>query len=104
MANTNKKPKQNFSESYLENEVTEFTRFIAIETSQAKLSSFLSKRMISSRENLWTVKKIRSVNSIVEVDCKKPAENLLKMKTFHNLSCKTYLYEKINISKGIFQK
>ena len=37
------------------------------------------------------------------MDNKKLAKNLIKMKTFHNLKCKTYQHEKVNTSKGIIR-
>ena len=54
-----------------------------------RLYPFLIERVISSKVNSQTVKKIRSGNLLVEVYYKKHAELLIKMKTFHNLKSLT---------------
>ena len=74
------------------------------ETSLVKLSSFLIEMIISSRPNPRTVKKINSGNLLVEVDNKKHADNLIKMKTFHNLKGKSYLYKKLNTLKSFLKQ
>ena len=84
MANTNKKPKWNLSECNWENEITtDFPKIIVIksleETTLAKLSLFLIEKIISCTGNPQT-EKIRSANLLVEVDNKKQAENLIRMK------------------------
>ena len=58
-----------------------------------KLSPFLIGKIISSRANLQIVKKITSGNLHVEVNFKKYAENLIKMKTFLNLKYNVYPHE-----------
>ena len=86
MASFFKKPKRYFSDSDTE---SDFPRFIIIESLQDtkldQLSPFLIGKIISSRSNPKTVKKIRTGNLLVEVESKKHAENLLKMEKFHNL-------------------
>ena len=58
MASSNKKSKQNLSESDSENEATGFSRFIVIESLEAclgKFSPFLIEKVISTRGSLKTV-------------------------------------------------
>ena len=45
-------------------------------------------------------------NLLIEVDDKKKklAENLIKMKTYHNLKCKVWLHEKLTTQKGPAKK
>ena len=59
------------------------------------------EKIISSRSNPKTVKKLQSGNLLVEVESKKHAENLLKMEKFHNLKCRAYPHAKLNTSKGV---
>ena len=68
-----------------------------------KLFYFVFERMISSRQNLQTVKRITSGILLVQMDNKKYVKNLIKMKTFNNLKCKSYLHEKLNTSKGVIR-
>ena len=108
MENINKKPKWNLSESFSENEATEFPRFIALksleETCLAKFSLFLiEKKIISISVNYSTVKKIRSSNLLIEANNKKHAENLIEMTTFHYLKCKVYPHDRLNPSKGVIR-
>ena len=37
------------------------------------------------------------------MDSRRQAENLLKMKSFHNSKCKTYVHERLNISKRVIR-
>ena len=56
---------------------------------------------------MWTSKlwkKIRSGNLLVKVDNKnKHTENLIKMKTSHNLKCKIGSPKKLNTSKRVIR-
>ena len=80
MASSNKKSKQNHSESDSENEVADFPRFIVIEFLEevclARFSPFLIEKVISTRASLKTVKKTRNGNLLVEVDSWRQAENI----------------------------
>ena len=67
------------------------------------MSPVLNEKIISSKANPSTEKKIRSANVLVEADNKIYAENIIKMKTFHKLKCKTYPHEMLNTSKGIIR-
>ena len=104
MASSFKKSKRYLSDSDSETE-SDFPGFIIIESLQDtkldQLSPFLIKKIISSRSNLITVKKLRNGNLLVEVKSKKHAENLLKMEKFHNLKCHVYPHAKLDTSKGI---
>ena len=86
--------------------MTEFTRFIVIgslkESSLTKLCLFLNekKKKTPAEQILKLGKKIETGNLLVEAD-KKYAENLFKMKTFHNLNWKVYPYKKLITSKWI---
>ena len=75
--------------------VTEFPKFIIIatleETPLAKLSAFLTDKIIFSRENR---------NFLVELDNKRHAKNLIKMKTY-DLKCKVYPHERLNTLKRV---
>ena len=72
MASSNKKTKQNLSESDSENEAADFLRFIVIESLEevclAKFSPFLIEKVISTRATPKTIKKTRNRNLLVEVD------------------------------------
>ena len=104
MAYSFKKFKRYLSDSDSETE-SDFPRFIIIESLQDvkldQLSPFLIKKIISSRSNPKTVKKLQIGNLLVEVESKKHAENLLKMGKFHNLKCRDYPHTKLNTSNGI---
>ena len=97
-----KKSKRYLSDSNTE---SDFPRFIIIESLQDvkldQLSPFLIKKIISSRSNPQTVKKLQTGNLPVEVESKKHAENLLKMEKFHNVKCHAYPHVKSNNSTGI---
>ena len=86
MASSNKKTKQNLSESDSENDTADFAKFIVIESLkaiyQAKFLPFLIEKVISKKATLKTVKKTRKGKFLVEVDSWKQAESILKMKTF----------------------
>ena len=107
MASSNKKSKQNLSGSDLENEAADFPRFIVIESLEevclAKLSAFLIEKVISTRASLKTVKKTRNGNLLVEVDSRRHAENMLKIKMFHMTKYRAYTHEKLNTSKGVIR-
>ena len=102
-----KKTKCNLSESNSKNDAAVFARFIVIESlvevCLAKFSPFLIEKVISMRDILKTVKKIRNSNLLVEVDSWRQAESILKMKTFHTIKCRAYSHEKPNIFKGVFR-
>ena len=87
MASSFKKSKRYLSDSDSE---SNFLRFIIIESLQDvkldQLSPFLIKKIISSRSNPKTVKKLQTGNLLVEVESKKDAENLLKTEKFQ-MSC-----------------
>ena len=104
MASSFKKSKRYLSDSSSETE-GDFPRFIIIESLQDtqldQLSPFLIEKIISSRSNPKTVKKLRIGNLLVQVESKKHAENLLKMEKFHNLKCRAYPHAKLNTSKGV---
>ena len=104
MASSFKKFKRYLSDSDSETE-NDFHRFIIIEslkdTKLDQLSPFLIEKIISSRSNSKTVKKLRTGNRLVEVESKKHADNLLKMEKFHNLKCCAYPNAKLNTSKGV---
>ena len=93
MASSFKKSKRYLSDSDPETE-SDFPRFIFIESLQDtkldQLSPFLIEKIISSRSNPKTVKKLRTGNLLVEVESKNHAENLLKMEEFHNLKYRAY--------------
>ena len=80
LVSSNKKSKQNLSESDLENEVADFPRFIFIESLEevclAKFLPFLIEKVISARASPKTVKKTRNSNLLVEVDRRRRAENI----------------------------
>ena len=87
MASSNKKTKRNLSESESENEAADFSRFIVIESLEevclVKFSPFLIGKVISTRASPKNVKKRRNGKLLVEVDSRRQAENILKIKTFH---------------------
>ena len=93
MASSFKKSKRYLSDSNLETG-SDFPRFIIIDSLQDikldQLSPFLIEKIISSRSNPKTVKKLRTGNLLVEVESKKHADNLLKMEKFHNVKCRVY--------------
>ena len=107
MASSNKKTKRNLSESDSENESADFPRFIVIESSEeaclAKFSPFLIENVIYTRACPKTVKKTRNGNLRVEVDNRRQAEKLLKIKTFHTIKCRASLHENLNTSKGVIR-
>ena len=107
MASSNKKSKQNLSESDSENEAADFPRFIGIgsleEVCLAKFSHFLIEKVISTRASPKTVKKTGNGNLLVEVDSWRQTENILKIKTFHPTKCRAYPHEKLNTSKGVIR-
>ena len=82
MASSFKKSKRYLSDSDSETE-NDFPRFIIIESLQDtkldQLSPFLIEKIISSRSNPKTVKKLQTGNLLVEVESRKHADNLLKM-------------------------
>ena len=47
------------------------------------------------------MKKNRRDNQLVEVDNKKHAENLIKIKAFHNFKSKTYPHGKLNYQREL---
>ena len=106
-ANKKLKTKRNLSESDSENETADFPRFIVIESLEevclSKLSPFLIEKVISTRASPKTVKKTRNGNLLVEVDSRRHAENILKIKTFHTTKCRAYPHEKLNTSKGVIR-
>ena len=61
------------------------------------------EKVISTRASPKTVKKTRNGNLLVEVDSRRQAENILKIKTFHTSKCRVYLHEKLNTSKGVIR-
>ena len=69
----------------------------------AKFSPFLIEKVISTRASPKTVKKTRNGNLLVEVDNRRQAENILKIKTFHTTKCRPYPHEKLNTSKGVIR-
>ena len=99
--------KKRLSESDSENEAADIPRFIVIESlvevCLAKFSPFLREKVISTRATLKTVKKTRKGNLLVEMDSRKQAENILKMKTFHTTKCKAYPHEKLNTLKRVIR-
>ena len=101
-ASSNIKTKRNLSESDSENEATDFPSFIVIKSLEevclAKFSPFLIEKVISTRATLKTVKKTSNGNLVVEVDSRRQAESILKMKTFPTTKCRAYPHEKFNIS------
>ena len=107
MASSNKKSKRNLSESDSENGAADFPRLIVIESLEgvclAKFSPFLIEKVISTRASPKTVKKTRNGNLLVEVDRRRQAENILKIKTFHTTKCRVYPHEKLNTSKGVIR-
>lgn len=46
---------------------------------------------------------MRNRNLLFEVDRKNYAENLIRMKSFHNFKCKTYAHERLNILRGVIR-
>ena len=108
MASSNKKSKRNLSKSDSENEAADFPRFNVIESLEevclAKFFPFLIEKVISTRASPKTVKKTRNGNLLVEVDSRRQAENMLKIKTFHTTKCRAYPHEKLNTSKGVIRR
>ena len=102
-----KKTKRNLSESDSENEAADFPTFIVIESLEevclAKFSPFLIEKVIFTRASPKTVKKTRNDNLLVEVDSRRQAENILKIKTFHTTKFRAYPHEKLNTSKGVIK-
>ena len=102
-----KKSKRNLSESDSENKAADFPRFIVIESleevCEAKFSPFLIEKEISTRASLKTVKKTRNGNLLVEVDSRRPTENILKIKTFHTTKRRAYLHKKLNTFKEVIR-
>ena len=90
-----------------ENEAADFPRFIVIESLEevclAIFSPFLIEKVICTRASPKTVKKTRNGNLLVEVDSRRQAENILKIKTFHTTKCRAYPHEKLNTSKGVIR-
>ena len=107
MGSSNKNTKRNLSESDSESEAADFPRFIVIESLEevclAKFSPFLIEKVISTRASPKTVQKTRNGNLLVEVDSRRQAENMLKIKTFHTTKCRAYPHEKLNTSKGVIR-
>ena len=103
-----KNPKQNLLESDSENEAAVFPRFIVIESLEevclAKFSPFLIEKVISTRASPKTVKKTRNGNLLVEVDSRRQAENILKIKMFHTTKSRVCPHKKLNISKGVIRR
>ena len=67
----NKKTKRNLCKSDSDVEFNEFPKFIVLEsmdqTPLKKLSPFLIEKVISTRANPKSVKKVRNINLLVEV-------------------------------------
>ena len=107
MASSNKKSKQNLSESESETEAADFPRFIVIESLEevclAKFSPFLIEKVISTRASPKTVKKTIKDNLLVRVDSWRQTENIFKIKTFHTTKCRAYPHEKLNTSKRVIR-
>ena len=107
MASSSKKTKRNLSESDSENEAADFPRFIVIESLEevclAKFSPFLIEKVIPIRASPKTVKKKRNGSLLVDVDSRRQAENILKIKTLHTTKCRAYPHEKLNTSKGVIR-
>ena len=110
MASSFKKTKRNLSESSSESdneEITRFPRFIVLEAQDdsplATLSLFIIEKIISSNLQPKAVKKLRNGNLLVEVEKKKLANFLLKMKTFHKkiIAYSRTLHQNLNTSKGV---
>lgn len=72
------------------------------ETPLAKLSAFLIEKVLSSRLDPKTVRKLREGNLLIEVEHRKHAKNIIKMKTLHNIKMKTFLYARLN-TKGVIR-
>lgn len=60
---------------------------------------FLIKKIITGTANSRTVSNVTSGNQFVNVNNKKHADNTLKMKYFHNVTCKLFPQERYNNSK-----
>ena len=84
MALFNKKTKLKLSKSDWENEAANFPRFIVIKflakVCLVKFSPFLIEKVLSTRVTPRNVKKTRKQNLFVEVDSRRQAGNILKMK------------------------
>ena len=65
----------------------------------SQILTFPHRKSDIARASLKTVKKTRNGNLLVEVDSRRQAENILKIKTFHTTKCRAYPHEKLNISK-----
>ena len=106
MASSNKKKKEKkLSESDSKNEAADFTRFIIIESLEracvAKFSLFLVENIIAMRATYKNVNKTWNGNLLIDVDCRRQAENILRIKSFHSTKCKAYPYKTLNTSKGV---
>lgn len=82
-----------------------FPRFIILESEDdiplTKLSPFVIEKVISTNITPKTVKNLRNGTILVEVEKKRYADTLLKMKNFHNKKIKSYPHGKMNMSKGV---
>ena len=95
------------SQNQTENEAADFPIFIVIESLEevclAKFSPFPIEKVLSTRASPKTFKKTRNGNLLVEVDSRRQAENISKIKTFHTTKCRAYPHEKLNSSKGVIR-
>ena len=104
MAFSNKE--QSLSKPDLENEATDFPRFIVLESLEetylTKLSPFFMEKVIS-RRTPRTVQKTRNSSLLVEVDNQRHAKNVLKIKNFQMTKFKVYPHEKLNTLQGVIK-
>lgn len=84
-----------------------FPRFIILESIEEKkitqLSPFIIERVISANLNPKSVKKLKNDTILIEVEVKKHADFLLKMKNFHSIKIKAYPHKTLNTSKGVIR-
>ena len=86
-----------------------FPRFLLIESNLPEqaitsLSPFVIQKCLLSLAGLpKSVKKLKSGALLIEVEKKAHADNLLKLKTFFNISAKCSAHNTLNTSKGIIR-
>ena len=106
-----KRPRENDSDTS-ENEHSQPTmstaspRFLVIHSQEEKSISSLSpfvieKVLIGMAGEPKSIKKLRSGDLLVEYTNKKQIENLLRLKSFHNLKVQVSLHASLNTCKGV---
>ena len=73
------------------------------DTPITKLSPFIIEKTLSTLIKPKSVKKLLSNTLLVEVPKKTFSDLLLEQKYFYNLKIKSYLYNSLNLSKGVLR-